>query len=78
MGKAPPATRHAHVHVHRPQPLTTALLRLQKYNFLFEANQKSGSFYLQSKVYRAKETLEEEYEEAGKKTPDPESEKLQQ
>ncbi|GLJ31450.1 hypothetical protein SUGI_0631210 [Cryptomeria japonica] len=31
---------------------------LQKYNTLFERNAKSGSFYLQSKVHRAKECLE--------------------
>ncbi|XP_051119086.1 mitochondrial import inner membrane translocase subunit PAM16 like 2-like [Andrographis paniculata] len=31
---------------------------LQRYNNLFEQNAKSGSFYLQSKVHRAKECLE--------------------
>uniref|UniRef100_A0A0D6R7A5 Uncharacterized protein n=1 Tax=Araucaria cunninghamii TaxID=56994 RepID=A0A0D6R7A5_ARACU len=31
---------------------------LQKYDSLFERNAKSGSFYLQSKVHRAKECLE--------------------
>lgn len=31
---------------------------LQKYENLFERNAKSGSFYLQSKVQRAKERLE--------------------
>lgn len=50
---------------------------LKKYDYLFEANQKNGSFYLQSKVYRAKEALEEEYEQAGTKTDEP-PEKLQQ
>ena len=34
------------------------LLILQKYNNLFENNAKNGSFYLQSKVHRAKECLE--------------------
>ncbi|RAL41458.1 unnamed protein product [Cuscuta campestris] len=34
---------------------------LQKYNNLFEKNAKSGSFYLQSKVHRAKECLESVY-----------------
>lgn len=29
-------------------------------------NEKHGSFYLQSKVYRAKEALEEEYKEEGR------------
>jgi hypothetical protein len=29
-----------------------ALYCLQKYDHLFQANEKSGSFYLQSKVYR--------------------------
>ncbi|XP_047332718.1 mitochondrial import inner membrane translocase subunit PAM16 like 2-like [Impatiens glandulifera] len=31
---------------------------MQKYNKLFEKNAKNGSFYLQSKVHRAKECLE--------------------
>ncbi|EYU24528.1 hypothetical protein ABFS83_04G115000 [Erythranthe nasuta] len=31
---------------------------LQRYDNLFERNAKSGSFYLQSKVHRAKECLE--------------------
>ncbi|CAI9113751.1 OLC1v1014419C1 [Oldenlandia corymbosa var. corymbosa] len=31
---------------------------LQKYDTLFEKNAKQGSFYLQSKVHRAKECLE--------------------
>ncbi|XP_059299775.1 mitochondrial import inner membrane translocase subunit PAM16 like 2-like [Lycium barbarum] len=31
---------------------------LQKYDNLFESNAKNGSFYLQSKVHRAKECLE--------------------
>lgn len=35
---------------------------LQKYNNLFEKNAKSGSFYLQSKVQRAKECLESVYQ----------------
>lgn len=37
---------------------------------MFTANEKSGSFYLQSKVYRAKERLEQEFKEEGKPTPD--------
>ncbi|KAH0649392.1 hypothetical protein KY285_034640, partial [Solanum tuberosum] len=32
---------------------------VQKYDNLFERNAKNGSFYLQSKVHRAKECLEE-------------------
>lgn len=31
---------------------------MQKYDNLFENNAKNGSFYLQSKVHRAKECLE--------------------
>ncbi|KAL5998334.1 hypothetical protein ACLOJK_009274 [Asimina triloba] len=31
---------------------------LKKYDMLFERNSKNGSFYLQSKVHRAKERLE--------------------
>lgn len=34
---------------------------LQKYDTLFERNAKNGSFYLQSKVHRAKECLEAAY-----------------
>ncbi|XP_076886960.1 mitochondrial import inner membrane translocase subunit PAM16 like 2-like [Bidens hawaiensis] len=34
----------------------------QKYDNLFERNTKSGSFYLQSKVHRAKECLEPFYQ----------------
>lgn len=35
---------------------------MQKYDKLFENNAKNGSFYLQSKVHRAKECLEELYQ----------------
>lgn len=40
----------------------------KKYDFLFEANskEKSGSFYLQSKVYRAMERIKAEMAEASK------------
>ena len=55
---------------------------LKKYNHLFEANEKHGSFYLQSKVYRARERLEAEFKEQGLPTPDleqpPSSEEQQQ
>lgn len=34
----------------------------QRYDNLFERNAKSGSFYLQSKVHRAKECLENVYQ----------------
>ncbi|KAK9098146.1 hypothetical protein Syun_025191 [Stephania yunnanensis] len=34
---------------------------LQKYDTLFQRNAQSGSFYLQSKVHRAKECLEAVY-----------------
>ncbi|KAL4444180.1 hypothetical protein ABPG75_011917 [Micractinium tetrahymenae] len=37
----------------------------KKYDHLFQANERSGSFYLQSKVYRAKERLEQEFKEQG-------------
>jgi len=33
---------------------------LKKYKHLFEVNEKHGSFYLQSKIYRAKERIEVE------------------
>ncbi|XP_072963193.1 mitochondrial import inner membrane translocase subunit PAM16 like 2-like [Typha angustifolia] len=35
---------------------------MQKYDTLFEKNAKGGSFYLQSKVHRAKECLEAVYQ----------------
>ncbi|KAJ0054453.1 hypothetical protein Pint_01290 [Pistacia integerrima] len=35
---------------------------MQKYDNLFEQNAKNGSFYLQSKVHRAKECLETVYQ----------------
>ena len=35
---------------------------LQKYDTMFERNAKNGSFYLQSKVHRAKECLEPLYQ----------------
>ncbi|XP_048334196.1 mitochondrial import inner membrane translocase subunit PAM16 like 2 isoform X2 [Ziziphus jujuba] len=35
---------------------------LKKYDTLFERNAKNGSFYLQSKVHRAKECLEASYQ----------------
>lgn len=35
---------------------------LQKYDTMFERNAKNGSFYLQSKVHRAKECLEAVYQ----------------
>ncbi|XP_021759131.1 mitochondrial import inner membrane translocase subunit PAM16 like 2-like [Chenopodium quinoa] len=38
---------------------------LKKYDVLFERNAKQGSFYLQSKVYRAKECLESVYQNKG-------------
>ncbi|GKV17432.1 hypothetical protein SLE2022_369990 [Rubroshorea leprosula] len=43
---------------------------LQKYDNLFEQNAKNGSFYLQSKVHRAKECLEGVYEKKGEGTTD--------
>uniref|UniRef100_A0A452YG25 Uncharacterized protein n=1 Tax=Aegilops tauschii subsp. strangulata TaxID=200361 RepID=A0A452YG25_AEGTS len=35
---------------------------MQRYDKLFERNATSGSFYLQSKVHRAKECLENVYQ----------------
>ncbi|XP_039140520.1 mitochondrial import inner membrane translocase subunit PAM16 like 2-like [Dioscorea cayenensis subsp. rotundata] len=36
---------------------------VQKYDILFERNAKNGSFYLQSKVHRAKECLDSVYQQ---------------
>lgn len=41
---------------------------LQRYKHMMEVNKKYGSFYLESKVYRAWEALDELYTEEGKKT----------
>jgi len=38
---------------------------MKKYQHLFDVNEKHGSFYLQSKVYRAKERLDEELKQKG-------------
>jgi import inner membrane translocase subunit TIM16 len=35
---------------------------MEKYKKMFEANEKNGSFYLLSKIYRAHERLKDEYE----------------
>ncbi|XP_020598263.1 mitochondrial import inner membrane translocase subunit PAM16 like 2-like, partial [Phalaenopsis equestris] len=40
----------------------------QRYDTLFERNGKMGSFYLQSKVHRAKECLEAAYQKSGEGT----------
>jgi len=45
-------------------------LSLQRYKHLFDINGAHGSFYLQSKVFRAKEALEEEYKSEGKWKPE--------
>jgi len=39
------------------------LVLLQRYAHLMQQNEKHGSFYLQSKVYRAKERIEQEVQE---------------
>jgi import inner membrane translocase subunit TIM16 len=54
-------------------PCRPLLWRLQRYETMFKRNEESGSFYLQSKVYRAKERLEQEYQEKGLPTDDPSS-----
>ncbi|XVF11385.1 hypothetical protein REPUB_Repub08aG0023500 [Reevesia pubescens] len=43
---------------------------LKKYDNLFEQNAKNGSFYLQSKVHRAKECLEAVYQKKAQGNPD--------
>lgn len=37
----------------------------KKYEHLFDVNEKHGSFYLQSKVFRAKEAIEQQMREDG-------------
>lgn len=43
---------------------------MKRYDNLFERNAKNGSFYLQSKVHRAKEVLEGAYAKKAQGTPD--------
>ena len=43
----------------------TCIYLLQRYERLFEKNAESGSFYLQSKVQRAKECLESQMKSDG-------------
>lgn len=43
---------------------------MKKYKHLIEANERNGSFYLQSKIYRARERLQQEFQEQGIETPD--------
>jgi import inner membrane translocase subunit TIM16 len=50
----------------------------QRYRHLFDVNEKHGSFYLQSKVYRAWEALDEEYTRRGLKPPGAEEDAAQQ
>lgn len=47
----------------------------KNYEHLFNVNDKSkgGSFYLQSKVFRAKERIDHEFAERKKKPPNPEA-----
>lgn len=45
------------------------LVHVQKYDILFERNAKNGSFYIQSKVHRAKECLEAASQGKGEGTP---------
>lgn len=49
----------------------------KNYEHLFNVNEKSkgGSFYLQSKVFRAKERIDQELTERNKKKPPNEDEK---
>ncbi|XP_027356423.1 mitochondrial import inner membrane translocase subunit PAM16 like 2-like [Abrus precatorius] len=42
---------------------------VKKYDSLFENNAKNGSFYLQSKVHRAKECLESVHQGSSQSTP---------
>ncbi|KAK6279400.1 hypothetical protein POUND7_019667 [Theobroma cacao] len=42
---------------------------MKKYDVLFERNAKNGSFYLQSKVHKAKECLEAAHQGKGEGTP---------
>lgn len=43
---------------------------VQKYEHLYKKNEEAGSFYLQSKVYRAKERIEQDLQAEGVPTPD--------
>ncbi|EFJ47963.1 hypothetical protein VOLCADRAFT_117741, partial [Volvox carteri f. nagariensis] len=51
---------------------------VKRFKHLFDVNEKHGSFYLQSKVYRAKECIEEEYKRLGLYGPEEEQQQQQQ
>ena len=53
---------HLH-HGVKAQLLKYACFCLQRYAHLMQQNEKHGSFYLQSKVFRAKERIEQEVQE---------------
>jgi import inner membrane translocase subunit TIM16 len=36
---------------------------MERYQKMYEANEKNGSFYILSKIYRAQERLKDEFEE---------------
>ena len=42
---------------------------MQRYQHIFDANERAGSFYIQSKAHRAKERLEQEIEQPGQGPP---------
>ncbi|KAK7819179.1 mitochondrial import inner membrane translocase subunit pam16 like 2 [Quercus suber] len=50
-------------------PCSLDFVLILKYDALFERNAKNGSFYLQSKVHRAKECLEAFYRDKGQGNP---------
>ena len=43
--------------------ILTSVVMMQRYAHLMQQNEKNGSFYLQSKVFRAKERIEQEVQE---------------
>lgn len=51
---------------------------LKRYEIMFKRNEENGTFYIQSKIYRAKERLEQEYKERGLPVDEPPSSEQQQ
>lgn len=59
-------------HRQHVSPIHAPAFPPQKYDHLMSVNEKSGSFYLQSKVFRAKEALEEELKPPAAEKPEQE------
>lgn len=51
-------------------PCFTDELIVQRYDTLMKKNEEAGSFYIQSKIFRAKERIQDDFQSEGIPTPD--------